>query len=115
MSSYPKAFHLAADKFKKNHRSSNMKCTALITIILSLTIQPAFALCDLTHFRWDCELTLHTKPTQAAPSLVQCGRVYGYVSRAQYDDLVRFQRANVDMNLIVNDDYVDGPCIPAGR
>ena len=92
-----------------------MKCTSLITLLLSLTVHPAFAICDLTHFRWDCEFTLNTKPTQATPSRVQCGLAYGYVSRAQFDELVRFQRANVDLNLTVDDDYVDGPCVPAQR
>ncbi len=92
-----------------------MKYLAQVAALLSLTIQPAFATCDLGHFRWDCEMQLNNRPTKSTPSLVQCGLAHGYVSHAEYDALVRFQRANVDMNLTIDDDYMDGPCIPAGR
>jgi hypothetical protein len=92
-----------------------MKCFTLITALLILTTHPAFATCNLSQFRWECEMQLNNKPTRATPSMVQCGLAHGYVSHAEYDALVRFQRANVDMNLTVDDDYMDGPCIPVGR
>lgn len=86
-----------------------------ITTLLSIASSTAFANCDLAHFRWDCEYQLHLRPSKATPSLVYCGREFGYVSYAEYDELARYQRANVNLSLTVNDEYTDGPCIPADR
>lgn len=89
--------------------------SSLIITLLSITSNAAFANCDLTHFRWDCEYQLHLKPSKATLSLIYCGREFGYVSYAQYDELTRYQRANVNMSLTVNEEYIDGPCIPGDR
>lgn len=93
-----------------------MKRLSLLIILLSLLpLQATFANCDLTRFRWDCEAPLNIKPTPYAHSLIYCGRTFGYITQAQYDDLVRYQRVNVNMSVTVDGEYVDGPCIPAGR
>ncbi len=92
-----------------------MKRTVIIIIALSLPWLTAFANCDLTRYHWDCDITLHIKPTREAHSLVYCGGTYGYITKAEYDVLARYHRANVNMSLAVNNDYVDGPCIPSGR
>lgn len=89
--------------------------THLMITLLAVTSTAAFANCDLTHFRWDCEYQLHLRPSKAYPSLIYCGREFGYVSYAEFDELARYQRANVNMSLDVNDEYIDGPCIPADR
>ena len=92
-----------------------MKKTTGLAIGLSLLSAVTVANCDLTRYHWDCELNIHTKPTSAAHSLVYCGDVYGYMTTAQYDTLIRYQRANVNMSLVFNGSYIDGPCIPSGR
>ena len=88
-----------------------------LIFFIFLTSLPIFASanCDLTHFRWDCEILMHTKPSPYASSLIQCDRTFGYIRQSDYDILKRYQRANVSLHVMLNGEYVDGPCIPAGR
>jgi hypothetical protein len=92
-----------------------MKRTNLAIVVLLLSSNLVFANCDLTRFRWGCDLAIKPRPTGSAHSLVYCGNSFGYLNRAQYDVLARYQRANVNMVLKINDEYIDSPCIPAGR
>lgn len=92
-----------------------MKYLTAIGLLLNLITTSAFAYCDLTQFRWDCDIPLHTKPTKAAHSLVYCGQAIGYITQAQYAVLERYQRADVNMDLNFRGEHFEGPCIPAGR
>ncbi|HAF87035.1 MAG: hypothetical protein CMF38_02605 [Legionellaceae bacterium] len=87
----------------------------LLFISLMLNFKLGFTQCDLQHFRWECSLTLYAKPTKNAHSLVYCGQTHGYVTKRDYDILTRYHLRNVNMVAAMNDEYIDSPCIPAGR
>lgn len=72
--------------------------------------------CDLTQYHWDCALPIKKdKPTRARHALIYCGNTPFYVSQAQYAQIARYQRADVNMVLTVNGHYIDSPCVPSGQ
>lgn len=91
-----------------------MKCACLMTILFAL---PAVTVaeCDLTRFSDGCNIPFKVKPAHHNPALVYCDNLYGYVSKSQYDALIRYQRANVNLILTINGEYIDSPCIPHRR
>ena len=92
------------------------KFAASLVVILLLFVQNgAFSNCDLTQFRWQCDITLQPGPTAYADSLVYCGSSFGYISKRQFEMLERYQRVNVNMVLKINGEYEDSPCIAAYR
>lgn len=82
-----------------------------IVLLMAPMVAP-LANCDLTTFRWLCDIPMQTKVTHVAPSVVDCAGTLVAVTRPQYETIMRYQRANVDMTLTVNGEYVTGPCVP---
>ena len=69
--------------------------------------------CDLTEFRWLCQIPVKAKASRHTPSVMDCGGTKVFVSRSQYEELMRYQRADVNMILSVNSEYITSPCVPA--
>ena len=92
-----------------------MKRWSLILILFLMPVGFVLANCDLTRFRWECDVPMNLKPTRNATSLVYCGDTFVYVSKWEYDQLDRYQRASVNMILTANGEYFDGPCVPYRR
>lgn len=92
-----------------------MKCPSLILFLCLLPLQLAFANCDLSHFRWNCDVPIQLNPNRTTHALIYCGNTPLYVNDVQYKQLVRYQRAKVNTILTINGEYVDSPCILAGR
>lgn len=88
-----------------------MKRLKRIVIISLLPFNLAFANCDLGHFRWDCEIPIQPTASSRNHSLVYCGNSIGYISRDQYETLIRYQRANINMVVKINGEYLDSPCV----
>ena len=91
-----------------------MKRLSLVVALFAVPVV-AFANCDLTHFHWDCDIPIKARPAPQASALVYCGNSYGYVTQAQYETMLRYRRADVNMILTINGEYVDSPCIPNKR
>lgn len=86
-----------------------------LILVLSLISSAVFANCDLSRFRWDCQIPIHALPSRTAHSLVYCGSSYGYISQQDYQRLSRYKRRNINMVFKMNGEYVTSPCFPAER
>lgn len=85
------------------------------TFLLLIFPLIAKANCNLTNFRWEYDVPAKLKPVRAGASLVYCGNIPLYVSQTQLIQVLRYQRASVNMVLKVNGEYIDSPCVPAHR
>jgi hypothetical protein len=86
-----------------------MKAIALVGLIW---VTPVFADCDLLQFHWSCNLPVQEKPIGDQSYLVYCRNTPVYVSKAVYEEVIRYQRANVNMDLRTDDEFIEGPCVP---
>jgi len=87
------------------------KLLPLACVSFFLTTSLAFAACDVTNFRWECDMPVQHAPKKNTTSLVSCGTTNLYVTKQQYLTLMRYQRANISMVLKVNGEFLDAPCV----
>lgn len=87
--------------------------SAIISLLLSFCANASN--CDLSRFRWDCDLPIQPTPRASAVSLVYCDKSYGYLTPAQFDQLTRYYRRSVNMILTVDGEFIDAPCVPARK
>jgi hypothetical protein len=69
--------------------------------------------CDLTGFRWLCKIPVQHKPRHVYTSVIDCDGTTVWVNKRQFEQIMRYQRADVNMTLRVNDEHISSPCIPA--
>ena len=84
-------------------------------VLALLPLQCAYAQCTLKEFRWECDLPVHVKKHKHPPSSFTCGPAHGFISERDYLRLVEYQRANINMVLDIDHEYIDSPCIPEHR
>lgn len=84
-------------------------------LVVLLLIAPLSAMstnCDLTNFRWMCKLPIQPGATRHTPAVIDCNGTNVFVTRSQYEEIMRYQRASVNMTLKVNGEYISSPCVP---
>jgi hypothetical protein len=115
LSTDPKVLNIIAANIIIQHFFGEIIMKCFIFMIAIVFTNVANAECDLTIFRWGCDMTIQPHPTHWARSLVYCGNAYGYGTPAQYNMLQHYQRANVDFVLKLNGEFIEGPCVPGYR
>jgi len=89
-----------------------MKKTLLSVLLWMAPIAVMAVNCGLTEYRWLCQIPIQTNGSNRAPSVIDCGGTEVYVTRSQYEEIMRYQRASVNMTLNVHGEYVSSPCVP---
>lgn len=80
----------------------------LITLTLPLT---SFAdNCNLRAFKWECDMPVKITASKAYSNITYCGNTYVYLNKQQRNILNEYRRANINVVLKVNDQYIDDPC-----
>lgn len=92
-----------------------MKKLLPLLALMLLPLSTAMANCDLTRFRWECDLPMKLQPSPSAHSLVYCGMTFGYLTQREYEILSRYHRRSVNMVLKVDGEMIEAPCIPADK
>lgn len=92
-----------------------MKKYRLGVLLLAAPISISLATnCDLTKFRWSCEMPVQPKPLRSALSAIDCDGTNVYVTKSEYEEISRYQRAGVFLSMKVNGEWISSPCVPAG-
>lgn len=92
-----------------------MKRIAVLFMLSYASYGFSAANCDLSKFKWDCDLPMKVKPSHVHQSLVYCNDLRGYISPAEFQVLSHYYRRDVNMVLRVNGEYIDAPCVPIRR
>jgi hypothetical protein len=97
----------------KKKRIIMLKNIGLLLLGFSLLSTTAFADCDISQYRWDCEIPVAAKAKPGKSKLFYCGDNYGYITKRQYEILSRYRIAEINMVLKIDGEFVDDPCYPS--
>lgn len=89
--------------------------SAIIGLMCFFNTANLFANCNLSQFRDECSLRGHLIPSAKAHSLVYCGNTIVYLSKTDYDTFSTYRRSLINMDLMVNGEFVESPCVPSER
>lgn len=88
-----------------------MKSIGYLLLIIPLSL---WANCDLSTYRWQCNITPKLSPARNLVT-VFCNGTPVFITRHQRNILNRYAQSNVIMNLKVNGEYFTGPCKLASK
>ena len=92
-----------------------MKRILVTVLISSFWTGNVLANCDLSRFRWECELPVKSKTEGSSNYYVDCGGTPVGVTQGQHTILKRYHNRSIVTVLEYNGEVVDALCRPADK
>lgn len=92
-----------------------LKNRMMVFILICLLVDVLHATtCDVSGFKQECDIPVQPRPIKHFHAYAFCTGSYGYLTPAQFDQLARYHRRDVNIVLKVDGELVDVRCL-AGR